>query len=95
MAVRPTVVRSTRRSAWLTPSLVAILGFAVFAHPVAGQTPFKLGVAVLDENRVPVAGARLTLTHIANQEVTRGETDHAGRREFAELAAGAYAVRAE
>lgn len=55
----------------------------------------KLLLIVTDENNVPVAAARVTLTQATTQAVLRGETDYAGRREFTRLEAGLYQLRVE
>ncbi len=55
----------------------------------------RLLLIVADENNVPVAAARVTLTQAATQAVLRGETDYAGRREFRGLEAGLYQLRVE
>ena len=59
------------------------------------QSPAKLLVTVVDENRVPVAGARLSLTCQEAPAVQQGDTDHVGRYEFAGLGLGTCQVRAE
>ena len=53
----------------------------------------SLLVIVLDENGVAVSSASLILTQ--GQTVLRGETNYAGRYEFARLPAGTYQLRVE
>ncbi len=52
-------------------------------------------VTVVDENRVGVPSARVTLTQAGAGAVAKAETDYAGRCEFANLAASVYQVRVE
>lgn len=59
-----------------------------------GASPqLTLLVRVLDENSVGVLSARVTLA--GTQRVLQGETDYAGRYEFADFNPGVYQVRAE
>jgi len=50
-------------------------------------------VAVVDENNVAVPAAQVTLTEAGGPAVSRGETDHAGRRLFRDLHYGNYELR--
>ena len=52
-------------------------------------------VTIVDENGVVVPSARVILTHVDTQVSFKGETDYAGRREFADFAQGLYSVRVE
>jgi hypothetical protein len=56
-------------------------------------TSHGLLILVLDENNVAVSSARLILSQ--GEAVFRGESDYAGRYEFADLAAGVYELRVE
>src|SRR2546425_6304566 len=61
-----------------------------------GESPQnqKLIVAIVDENGVAVASARISLTR-AGVAVWKCETDHAGKCEVAGLEAGGYQLKAE
>ena len=75
------------------PKLIASQDASLVRRDAAPQQ--KLLVSALDDNGVAVASARVTLTHIESQVVTKGETDFAGRREFSGLSAGIYRVLVE
>jgi hypothetical protein len=55
----------------------------------------KLLVSVVDDNGVAVQSARVTVTHLENHTLIKGETDFAGRREFSGLSAGLYRILLE
>src|SRR5437899_7729696 len=57
------------------------------SEPQAKQT---LLVAVVDENNVAVPTVQVTLTEAGGRAVSRGDTDHAGRRLFRDLHYGNY-----
>ena len=61
-------------------------------HPAAAQ---KLVVAVIDENGVAVASARVQLQPPASAIPLRCGTDFAGRCEFTDLSSGTYELRVE
>ncbi len=73
---------------------------AAFAVPLqppqaaTGQSAAVLHLAVVDENGAAVPSAHITLTPQQGAPV-RGETDYAGRKEFAGLTPGAYSLRVE
>ena len=69
-----------------------LLAVSLDAGPQAGA---RLAVTVRDENGVLVVAARVTLIGDRSEIVTQGETDHAGRREFAGLPPIAYHLRVE
>ena len=82
------------RKTWLS----ALKGAVQRAGTPQGSAPpepqFRsLEVIVLDENGVAVSSASLILTQ--GQTVLRGETNYAGRYEFARLPAGIYQLRVE
>ena len=64
------------------------------ATPAFNQSP-KLSLTVLDDNKVAVASARVTLAHVESQAAIKCETDFAGRCEFSRLSAGLYHVLVE
>jgi hypothetical protein len=79
-------------SAFLRPSRrISPLVAQSVAPP--GQDSHRLLITVLDENSVAVSSARLILS--LGENILRGETDYAGRYEFADLRAGVYQLRVE
>jgi hypothetical protein len=75
-----------------------ILLWLSFSLPAAAQTEqqtHRLSVIVVDNNGVPVVSARITLARDEAPTVLKGETDHAGRREFTILSPGLYRLSAE
>src|SRR3990172_7596388 len=94
-SLRATLLRALRLHIWLAFSLpIALVALPRTAH-AGPQSPARLVVTVVDENRVPVASARLRLTRAETQAVQLGETDPTGRYEFAGLEPGTCQVRAE
>lgn len=55
----------------------------------------KLLVTVVDENGIAVPSARLVLAQEEKPLALKGDTDYAGRREFAGMASGLYSLRVE
>ncbi len=68
---------------------------AFAAPPRHSKSPPEIAIAVLDENKVAVAHAQISLTPVAGGQPIRGETDVNGRAEFPSLAPGAYRLTVE
>ncbi len=81
--------------------LLALALAAALTIPQAAQSRqggpggVELQVTVLDENSVAVPSARIALTPREGPEAGHGETDYAGRKQFAGLAPGVYSLRVE
>ena len=69
----------------------------MFAQSRQDQPPksARLLLKVVDENRIAIADARLTLVQSATQTLVRGETDEAGRHEFNLPSGGTYELKIE
>lgn len=94
-SLRAAIPRALRLHVWLALSLPITLLVSLQPAQARPQSSARLVVAVVDENGVPVAGARLRLTRADTQTVQQGETDPTGRYEFAGLEPGTCHVRAE
>src|SRR5437870_8541089 len=81
----------------LVASLIILASASEAALATSGRESLqnqKLIVAIVDENGVAVASARISLTR-AGVAVWKCETDHAGKCEVAGLEIGGYQLNAE
>jgi outer membrane receptor protein involved in Fe transport len=76
-------------------ALLLALLFTAAASAQQSHERFRLSVVVTDENGVAVSSARLTLTPVETKTVFKGDTDYAGRHEFADLQPGPYQLQVE
>ena len=86
----------TRKCAGLVLALFCACAARAFAAPPRHrQSPPQITISVLDENKVAVPHAQLTLTPASGGAPIRGETDANGRAEFPSLPPGVYRLTVE